>query len=353
MGSVTVGVDVSDRYSRFCALDEEGQVLEEGRVRTTPEAIQRRFGGGDAARVVLEAGTHSPWLSRVLAALGHEVLVANPRRLKLIWGEVDKTDRLDAEHLARLGRIDPQLLQPIQHRGEQAQADLAMLRSRDALVRIRAQLVSHVRGSVKAMGRRLPSCSTPAFAKKVAPHIPEPLWPALAPVLETIATLSKRIRAYDQQIEQLCEQRYPETRSLRQVPGVGALTSLAYVLTLEEPERFRTSRAVGPYLGLRPKKRESGESSPQLGITKTGDVMVRRLLVGSAHYILGPFGPDTELRRWGLKLIARGGGNAKKRAAVAVARKLAVLLHHLWVSGQDYDPWHNTAVDQVAEDAAA
>lgn len=340
MHRVTVGLDLGDRYSRYCAIDGAGKIVDEGRVRTEEDAVRAWF-SREPARVVLEVGTHSPWVSRTLEGLGHEVIVANPRRLRFIWSETDKTDRKDAEQLARVGRMDPTLLRPIKHRGREAQMDLAVLRSRDALVRTRRSLIVHARGSVKAAGARLPKCSTPAFAKRVAEHIPEELAAALLPVLEMIAALTQRIRSYERRIEQMCQQRYPQTARLRGPKGVGALTALAFVLVVEEPGRFRTSRAVGPYLGLRPKRRQTGEADPQLGITKAGDMMLRRLLVGSAHYILGPFGPDCELRRWGLALAAKGGGNAKKRAVVAVARKLAVLLHRLWVSGEPYDPFYN------------
>ena len=335
MTSVTIGLDVRDRYSRMCVLDSKGRVMEERRVRTSPEGLARRFGCEEPARVVLEVGTHSPWMSEQLKQLGHEVLVANPRRLKLIYGEHDKTDRLDAEHLTRVGRMDPKLLKTVQHRGRQARADLAVIRSRDALVKSRTQLVSHVRGAVKSAGCRIPRCSTPAFARTAPEHIPERLKGALEPVLETIAMLNGQhpaIRASDRAAVP------GETQQLQQVAGVGALTALAYVLTLEEPERFNSSRAVGPYLGLRPKKRQSGDKDPGLRITKAGDKMLRRLLVGSAHYIRGPFGPDTELRRWGLKLAGRGGPHGNKKAAVAVARKLAVVLHRLWLSGDEYEP---------------
>jgi transposase len=223
------------------------------------------------------------------------VIVANPRRLRFIWGECNKTDRQDAEQLARVGRMDPTLLRPIRHRGRDAQMSMAVLWSRDALVRTRSSLVSHVRGSVKAAGHRLPKCTTPAFARRAIEQIPDALRPALTPVLETIAGLTRRIRIYDRRIEAMCQQRYPETERLRQPKGVGALTALAFVLVVEDPSRFNTSRAVGPYVGLRPKQRQTGESDPQLGITKAGAVMLRRLLVQSAQYILGPFGADCEL----------------------------------------------------------
>jgi len=351
MQRLTVGLDLGDRYSRFCAIDGDGNIMQEGRVSTTTQALTEQFGGA-SRRIILEVGTHSPWTSRLLQELGHDVVVADPRKLPLIWGATNKSDRQDAENLARVGRMDVKLLSPVQHRGKQAQSDLAMLRSRDALVGTRTQLVNHVRGTVKAVGGRVLKCSTPAFARKAAGQIPEALMPALSPVLELLEHVSQQIRAYDRRIEQLSRQQYPETERLRQVGGVGSLTALAYVLTLEDPARFRTSRAVGPYLGLRPRLRESGDSSPQLGITKAGDMMLRRLLVGSAHYILGPFGPDCELRRWGLELAVRGGSNAKKRAAVAVARKLAVLLHRLWVSGDEYDPFYGARSDKSCATAS-
>ena len=218
-----------------------------------------------------------------------------------------------------------------------------LLRAREALVRTRTVLVNHVRGAVKAVGGgRLPACSTASFARLAAPAIPDALRPALASVLETIATLSTTITAYDRRIEQMAASRYPVTAQLRQVAGVGPLTALCYVLTLEDPARFRSSRVVGSYLGLRPRRGDSGQRITQLGITKAGDGQLRRLLVSSAQYILGPFGPDADLRRWGESLAARGGKNAKKRAVVAVARKLAVLLHRLWATGLVYEPLYET-----------
>ena len=338
-----VGLDVGDQRSQLCVLDAAGEVMEESRVRTTPDALRARFTTMPRSRIVLETGTHAAWIRRLLASVGHEVIVANARKLALITANDSKDDRTDAETLARLGRADPALLAPVEPRRAETQADLAVLRARDALVRTRTVLVNHVRGAVKAVGGdRLPACSTPAFARAVAPAVPETLRPALRPVLETIATLSTTIAAYDRVIEQLGAQRYPATAQLRQVAGVGPLTALCFVLTLEDPGRFRTSRVVGSYLGLRPKRADSGQRTTQLGITKAGDAMLRRLLVSSAQYILGPFGPDSDLRRWGETLAARGGRNAKKRAVVAVARKLAVLLHRLWVTGLVYEPLYET-----------
>ena len=174
----------------------------------------------------------------------------------------------------------------------------------------------------------------------------------LLPLVQAVETVSRSIELYDGKIEELATKKYPHTSLLRQVKGVGPLTSLAYVLTLESPDRFARSRDVGPYLGLVPKQEDSGDRQPQLRISKTGDVMVRRLLAVSAQYIVGPFGPDTELRRYGLRLCERGGKNAKKRAVVAVARKLAVLLHKLWVSGEVYEPLRHVRIPEMGKEAA-
>ncbi len=333
-----VGLDLGDRWSRYCVLDSKGAIIKEDRVRTTLEGFQEQFGGMAASRIVLEAGTHSPWVSRELQRQGHQVTVANARKVRLIYESDRKNDRLDARILARLGRVDMNLLSPIRHRSAEAQADLAVLRNRDALVAARTQLVNTVRGVVKSMGGRLPASTTAAFAKKVATLIPPALKPALAPLLKSIRDLSNQIRRCDERVGQLAEKKYPETKLLQQVKGVGPVVSLAYVLTLEDPKRFSKSRTVGSYLGLRPKHSESGKTSPQLGISKAGNAYLRRLLVQSSQYILSSLAADSRLRRWGLELCARGGKNSKKRAVIAVARKLAVLLHRLWTTAEVYEP---------------
>ena len=350
---LTVGVDLGDKWSNYCILDLEGETLAEGQLRTTQEDLAEFFQALNAARVVCEVGTHSPWVQEVIGGCGHEVLVANPRKMDGSKRRKRKNDRIDANKLARLGRVDPQSLHPIQHRSREVRQDLAVLRARDALVAARTELINATRGLVKSMGTRLPKCSSPSFAGKVEEAIPAELRDALLPLVRMTAALSDCIQEYDEKIEKLGSEKYGHTAVLRQVKGVGPITSLAYVLTLENPDRFEKSRDVGPYLGLVPKQEDSGEIQPQLGISKTGDTMVRRLLVGSAHYILGPFGPDTDLRRYGLRLCERGGKNAKKRAAVAVARKLAVLLHCLWVSGEVYEPLRQGKSATIAPAVAA
>lgn len=345
----TIGIDLGDRYSAFCVLDADGEVIERGKVSTTRPELEKWAAIRSGCRVVIEVGTHSPWVSRLLAAHKCETFVANPRRLKLIYQDARKNDHRDAEYLARVGRLDPHLLQPIEHRGEEVQRHRVLLRSRDALVQARTALINHIRGSVKSFGGRVPSSvSTDAFGHKAQSYVPVDLQMVLRSILEQIEALTSQIRAYDKQIEQLVRENYRGTLGVSQIKGVGPLTSLAFVLTIEDPNRFSKSREVGAYFGLVPKRQDSGEQSPQLRITKNGDEYVRKLLVSAAHYILGPFGEDCDLRRHGQAIAARGGKNGKKRAIIAVARKLAVLMHRLWVTGEQYEPLRNS---QPATDA--
>ncbi len=341
--ATTLGIDLGDRHSWVCTLDEKGHVVSESRVRTKVEALREYFASLAPARVALEAGTHSGWVSRLAEGCGHEVIVANARELRRISHSDRKNDRSDAQLLARLARVDPQLLSPIRHRSAAMQAHMAHLRARDTLVRARCRLINTTRGLVKATGGRLPPCSTAAFARRVAEHVPEDLQAAVAPLIATIDTIDAQIRTYDRQIDGIARKHYPHTAVLQQITGVGPLTALAFILTLADRNRFARSRDVGSYLGLVPRQRDSGDCSPQLPITKAGNAYMRRLLVGCAHYLLGPFGPDCNLRRHGERLMQRGGKNAKKRAVVAVARKLSVLLHRLWVTGELYEPLHNIA----------
>lgn len=335
--SLTIGVDLGDRQSQLCVVDAAGTTVEERAIATTPQALQRYFAERGAVRVVLEVGTHSPWVSRQLAGYGHEVYVADPSAM---YGarRRRRNDRMDAAYLARLGRVDVQLLHAIQHRSEATQAHLAQLRARDQLVKSRTQLINHVRGAVKSVGERLPGGSADAFATQAAAHLPLALTEALTPLLTVIATLTAQIRTFDRQLETLAATHYPETARLRQVHGVGLLTALTYVLLVDDPTRFRSSRDAAAYFGLVPRLDESSQHRPQLRISKRGDAMGRRFLVSAAQYILGPFAPPSDLRRFGEALMVRGGPNAKKRAVVAVARKLAVLLHALWRHDTPYVP---------------
>jgi transposase len=337
----TIGLDLGDRISHYCILNEAGEVIWEGKLPTTPKGIEEVFGRIPRSRIAFETGTHSPWVSRQMTELGHEVIVAHARNVQMITESSRKDDRLDAKTLARLARIDPALLGPVRHRSAKAQLHLTVIRARAKLVSARTAMVNAARGLTKSYGARLPKCGSEQMNREIAKGLSQELREALDPLLAEIESLNERIAEYDRRIEKVAKEVYPETAVLRQVKGVGTLIALTYILTLDDPHRFRRSRDAGCFVGLRPGRRNSGMSEPQLHISKEGDRYLRTLLVQGAHYMLGPFGQDSDLRRLGLKLAERGGKNAKKRAVVAVARKLAVLLHKLWVSAEVYEPLRN------------
>lgn len=334
-----VGCDVGDKTSELCVLNGAGAVIERLNARTTAGALVKALKAYSRATVAIEVGTHSRWIEETLTAAGHRVVVANARQVRLIWKRRKKTDKADALLLARLARVDVSLLAPVQHRSRTAQIDLAAIRSRDLLVQTRTKLFNHVRGALKPFGVKPIDCSPRSFPDQVAEQIPTELVPALAPVLEVLRKLNDQIAAHDRQVEQLAAA-CPTTKRLAEVDSIGELTALTFRLTIEEPAKFKKSRIVAAFLGLTPAKDQSGDSDPQKRISKAGDPLLRRLLVQCAHHLLGHGGHDCDIRRWGLKLAERGGKNGKKRAIVAVARKLAVVLHRVWVSGEAYQPFH-------------
>lgn len=349
---ITVGLDLGDRASHFCVLDASGEIAEEGRVLTTSEALERKFGGMEPCVIALEVSTQSGWISRLLKSLGHEVLVAQASKVALIHQNHRKGDRVDARLLAKLARVDASLLHPIEHRSAQAQADLQVVRSRNALVEARTKLINHVRSSAKVAGLRLGYCSAECFHKKVPALLPEALLRGVGKVLEAIEELTMQIKAYEADMATLCDA-YPATQLLQAIPGVGPVTALSFVLTIERPERFRYSRDIGPYLGLVPRRDQSGDTDKHLRISKTGDAFIRKLLVTCSHYIMGPKGPDSALRRWAMARLESGSKNAKKRTVVALARKLAVLMHRLWANGECYQPFPSqTGPEELAAVAA-
>lgn len=347
---ITIGLDLGDRFSHYCMLNSDGDAIESGRIQSTEEALRRHFEGEPAMRFALECGTHSPWISRLLEQLGHQVIVANTRKIRAITASESKNDKNDAEKLARFAFCDPRLLSPIRHRSPERQQDLNLIHARSTMVRARTMIVNALRGLVKSAGGRLPACSPQGFEARVEASIPPALATAAQPLIQQIAALNAGIHEMDHSIEQLAN-RYPEISILRTTPGIGPLIAAAYVLTLDRPDAVQHSRQAGAFLGLRPRQSQSGDSDPQHRISKTGNVYLRSLLVQAAHYVLGRFGPDSELRRWGLKLAASGGKRGKKRAIVAVARKLAVILHRIWQTGNSWQAFpqspNNTASKNV------
>ncbi len=304
---LTIGMDLGDRWSCYCILDEAGKIILEQKVATTPEAMKQAFAKIPRSLIALETGTHSPWVSRLLTELGYKVIVAHAQKVQLITKSNRKDDRHDARTLARLARIDPELLGPVRHRSAQAQIHLTVIRARAELVSVRTALVNAARGLAKSYGQRLPKCGTQQVRRQLGAGLPAELREVLEPLLKEIESLNaERIKEYEVRMEKIARESYPHVELLKQVKGVGTQIALTYVLTLEDPHRFPKSREVGCFLGLRPGRRDSGESQPEMRISKEGDRYLRTMLVQGAHYILGPFGADSDLRRWGLKLAGAG-----------------------------------------------
>ncbi len=259
-----VGLDLGDRHSHYCILTSSGEVMEEGRIQTTAASLEKHFGSEARMRIALEAGTHSPWVSRLLKGYGHQVIVANPRKIPSLRRSKSKNDRNDARQLARMAAFDPELLHPIEHRSAERQQDLNLIHTRSVLVRARTMLINSMRGLVKSTGGRLPACSSEAFPEKVPAAVPPALKAACAPLLEQIAQINQTIAAMDKQIDGL-EKKYPEIAILRTVPGVGPVVAACYALTLDSPQTMPTNRQAGAYLGLRPGQhnRKKFEPFPQ------------------------------------------------------------------------------------------
>ena len=336
-GGFTIGLDLGDRSHYVCVLDAAGEILHEGPMLNDRVALACLLTRHPAATVALEAGTHSPWISRYLTDLGATVIVANPRKLHAISRHERKCDRRDAVMLARLARADAALLHPIQHGSAQAQLDLLGLKLRDSLVRTRVNLINTVRFTLKSLGHAVSNPSSEAFHKSILTAVPADCLPVVQHVLTVLAVLTEQIKTLERGLIARGKRDYPVTRRLQQIAGVGPLTALCFVLKIGEPNRFGRSRDVGAYLGLCPRRDQSGGTDKQLRISKCGDGLLRRLLVSAAHYILGPFGPACALRAYGQHLQGAS-AREKKRAVVAVARKLAVLLLSLWKHGTDYEP---------------
>jgi len=337
-----IGMDLGDKHADMCVMNPAGELHQQFRLRMKAPELQAYFVAIGRSRVAVEAGGQSQWVADLIQRCGHQVYVSNTRKVAYIYESDDKDDPGDAYKLAELVHFKPRLLHPIQHRSQAVQADLSWIRAREALVESRTQLINTIRGISKAFGERLAKCSVESFTAKLAAEIPAAIRGPVAPLLETIDHLNEQIHYYDQMEEQIARERYPKYRLLEQVNGVGVHTALSFMLTIGDAERFQKSRMVGCYLGMRPRKKDSGERKPQLGITKAGDEYLRKTLVNCAHYILGRYGKDSDLRRFGQRICERGGKNAKKRAAIAVARKLSVLLHRLWVTGEAYEPLRNS-----------
>jgi len=347
----TIGLDLGARVTQVAIYDTSGNRIEERKISTARDPMAQLFDRFPGARVVMEASTPTRWINNLARRQGHEVIIANPRKIPVITANIRKSDRNDARLLGEIGQFKPELLSPIELREDVYQLVRTRLFARQQLVKTRSSLCTFVRSQVKSVGQNLPPGTTRTFALKMRPLLPTELASVLDPILRTIQQLSDEIDGLDAEVKISSERDFPMTAVLQQVHGVGPLVSLAFVATVGAPDRFKDSRSLGPYFGLVPRLDQSGQSNPGLSITKHGDAYMRSLLVSAATRILGPFGVDSDLRRFGLRIIEQGGQRARAKARIAVARKLAVLLHRLLLTGEVYEPLRNSP--EVAEEPSA
>lgn len=337
-----IGLDLGDKNHKVVALDAGGEVVERQEVNCTPDAARAYFQRHPGSLIVMETGTHCRWVSRIGLALGHEVLVGNARKLRMIWMNSRKNDWNDAEMLARIGRMDRKLLSPVRLRDDGAQALLRLLKLRDLLVKHRTSVVNMVRGFCKSEGQRLAQCSAESFVR-LEHEVPLVLRRATKPLFALLRELNRKLALYDKMIEMDVMRNYASAAErLRGIAGVGPVTTAAFLATIGDPKTFGKARDAGAFFGLVPGQDQSGQIDKQRRISKEGNTLVRRLLVTSANYIMGPFGKDSDLRRHGMQLAERGGKNARKRAKVAVARKLAVVMMALLKHETEYRPLYAT-----------
>lgn len=333
LNRTSIGIDVSDRTAHVCVMDRSG-ILEEFKLHLDESSIRARvpFFAPDQGVVVFETGPRSAWLKRVFEALGMRVVVADARKLDSISKSPTKTDRNDARRLARLGLADElvghlgpsaeRLLTDTYVRPPADQAIYNLLLARDHIVRRRGDFARLVRSSAKGMGDRIVGSVT-------RENTPECLGAALGPLLDVIEACDKAVGLYDDQLEQIAKS-HPVARRFLKIPGVGPITSLAFAVVIGDPHRFSNVQDVGAYLGMVVRRDQSGLGDPKLGISKCGNGFMRRLLVQCSTHMLGPRGQPSELREWGLAYVEKHGERSKKKARIAVGRKLAVRMLAIW-----------------------
>ena len=324
------GLDISQKTIEIFALKGEKGVSF-GKISNNQKSLTEFFDkvpvSVQSITVALETGTHSAWISRLLEERGYEVVVAHARDLAFIYKGDKKSDRIDAEKLARLARADKKLLHPVQLMDRKRQEDLIAIKARDLLVRQRTNIINSIRGFVRSLGIEDVEYSHETI-NQMYELLPHEVQQNLRGLFEILTAINTSIKNYDKRITKISKD-YPETETLQQIKGVGPLIALSFALIISDPNRF-SSRECAAYIGLVPKRDQSGDVDKQLGISKCGNKLLRRLLVQGAQYIMGPFGEDCDLRDFGNRIAQRGGSIARKKAKVAVARKLAITMLALW-----------------------
>ena len=333
------GLDVSQKNIEIFAVKGKNGIPA-GKIPNDRKSLDAFFdrvpAPAEAITVALETGTHSAWISRCLEKRGCEVIVAHARDLAFIYRGDKKSDRIDAEKLARMARADRNLLHPVKLMDRKRQEALLAIKARDLLVKERTGIINAIRGFLRSFGIDDTEYSH-EIINQLYPTLPKEIRLSLRGLFTTLTTINNCIKEYDRRVAKIALS-YPETRTLQQIKGVGPLIALTFALVIGDPKRFN-ARECSSYTGLVPRRDQSGETDKQLGITKCGNKLLRRLLVQGAQYIMGPFGEDCDLRDFGNRIAQRGGSIAKKKAKVAVARKLAITLLALWREpAVAYDP---------------
>jgi len=331
------GMDLHQWHTDVCVLGDDGVVQERARFLTNRERLERFFRGRKPMRVVMEAGGSSPWVARLVESCGHEVLVCNPRNVRVIAESTLKTDERDAETLARLARLDEGVLGSVRPRSEEAQQLRNELKVRGALVETRTKLINTTRGILRAMGYVVHGGSSRKFTGRVRQmELPDELARTVMPLLSQIDSVSEEIGRCEEKLQERVKE-MPEVRLLEEIPGVGPIVALYFVASVDDPDRYLSPRNVASFFGLRPVMRSSGKRSYYGRITRHGDPEMRRLLIQAAHALMRS-NTRCRLQDWARDLEARKG---KAKAMVALARKLAVLMVRLWRAGEVFEPYPN------------
>lgn len=329
--STIIGVDVSDRESKICVMNRDcgmNSVIIETTCATTKEGFGECFDKFDRSwPVVFETGTHCRWMKQHFESLGFSTVVANPAEVKLIVDSNAKSDKSDARKLARLALAGFDLLKPVKLRDEIYQRMLRYHESRLLLIECRNSMICQVRCYAKSCGFRIPECAAEKFHET-----DKSLWPTefeqmIWPTMDAIKTLNQKIAAFNVMIKELAEQPAfkKQVDRAREVHGVGLIGATVLIAAIGgDVDRFEHARDIGPYIGMVPKKSQSGDSDPQLGMTKAGNELVRKVLVECANVVMKSNARDTDLKLKGLRISSRGGKIARKKAKIAVARGIAV-----------------------------
>jgi transposase len=333
-----IGIDIGDKINFVCILNNKGEILFRKEISNTKEDMREYFQSIEKASIVFEVGSHSPWISRLLIADGHDVFICNPRKLAAVSQNLKKSDEEDSLMLAQLLLTGKHLLSQVHHANEDKMRDFLLIKSRKALVKCRTILINTSRGVVKSFGERIsPNLTANAFHKYAGDSLTSESNEKIKDLIEVIGKTTEQILLYEKNIDTLIQNKYPVAQLLQSINGVGPLTSLTYVLTIDDPKKFPNSRTVGAFLGLVPRRDQSGNKDKQLPITKAGSKLLRSLLINCANYILSEKGEDNQIKRFGLKI--RGDGTSKtknNKAKVAVARKLSVIMHKLWITNKPF-----------------